>query len=172
MRITKIIPPKFYIGRRTLNEYELLKFMLEVAQGLKPDGIVVRDEKGGRTTIRPDGRLYGTLYRFNTQSQMLLDMLFVDEEKRTKMKVKRIQPPHYDVDGLSLNEYELRSVMADVAEGKRDPGIKVSDQKGGTAMIEKDGSLSGSLYGLDICSGFTMTLIRRRRERREASAGS
>lgn len=83
-------------------------------------------------------------------------------------KIKRIIPPKFRVGRNVLNEYELRGLMLEVAEGKRKPGIEVRDQKGRTSVIEPDGALSrGGLYGLDICSGFTLGLIRLRRERRE-----
>ena len=41
--ITRIKPPKFKVGRNVLNEYELRLLMVEVARGLKPAGIKVKE---------------------------------------------------------------------------------------------------------------------------------
>lgn len=57
MEITRIKVPKFRVGRYVLNEYELRQLMLDVALGVKPAGIEVRDEYGVIATIRKDGGL-------------------------------------------------------------------------------------------------------------------
>ena len=76
LTFTRIKPPKYRIGRYILNEYELRKVMLEVAQGLKPAWIKVKDIYGNVAEIRPDGALAGdTLYGFAINSRFTLDML-------------------------------------------------------------------------------------------------
>lgn len=56
-KITKVNPIKFFIGRFSLSELELKTLQLEVAEGKKPSGIMVKDEKGNMASIQPDGRL-------------------------------------------------------------------------------------------------------------------
>lgn len=43
--ITRIKPPKYKLGRYSLNEYELRQLMLEVAKGEKQAGQYIKDEK-------------------------------------------------------------------------------------------------------------------------------
>lgn len=76
------------------------------------------------------------------------------------MKIDRIKPPKYQVGRYSINEYELRQLMAQVATGDRQAGIKVKDETGHVATILENGRLSSNLKGLDINSKFTLTCIR------------
>jgi len=56
--ITRIPEPKFKIGRYVLTELELVKLMLDVLQGDKPEGIKVKCMMSGKTAvIGADGRL-------------------------------------------------------------------------------------------------------------------
>jgi len=75
----------------------------------------------------------------------------------------RIKPPKFRIGRYVLNEYELRCLMAEVAEGKRPPGLIVKEDSH-TAEIIADGSLSKNLPGLSICTNATLRLIRKRRE--------
>ena len=173
MQFKRIKPPKFYIGRNVLNEYELFQIMVEVAQGSRAGGIIVRDASGHKTAIRDDGRLMGTLANFNTQSEMHLSIIGENAERkereRKRRKLKRIQPPRYYWDGLILNEYEVRCLQVEVASGKRKPNtIELRDEKGTYFTITEDGTFNKSAYGFDINSGFTLELIRIRREKSKA----
>ena len=57
MKITRIKAPKFKVGRFVLNEYELRQLQYEVAQGLKPPGIVVKSlQNGVRNIMLPNGK--------------------------------------------------------------------------------------------------------------------
>lgn len=76
------------------------------------------------------------------------------------MNIKRITPPKYRVGRYVLNEYELRTLMVEVARGHKPEGIAIKDEKGATAIIRSDGTLSHSLYGLDINSRATLDLMR------------
>ncbi len=58
MMITRIKPPKYKVGRYSLNEYELRQLMLEVAKKEKPFGQTVKDQKGHCATIQEDGSLF------------------------------------------------------------------------------------------------------------------
>lgn len=79
--------------------------------------------------------------------------------------ITRIKPPKYKVGRYSLNEYELRQLMLEVAMGKKPIGIEVKDQTGTIAFIQKDDSLNRNLFGMDICSSATLDMIKLRRER-------
>lgn len=84
-----------------------------------------------------------------------------------KQNVKRIKPPKYKFGRYSLNEYELRNLMLEVAKGDRPHNIQVKDEKGNIATINQDGSLSNTLHGLDIASSFTLKMIKLRREKNQ-----
>lgn len=57
MKITRIKPPKFRVGRYVLNEYEIRQYCLEVAEGKREPGDLVKDSEGNTATILRDGRL-------------------------------------------------------------------------------------------------------------------
>lgn len=76
------------------------------------------------------------------------------------MKIERIKPPKYKVGRYSLNEYEVRKLMVDVAIGFQSSGIKVTDINGNSAIIQSNGRLSNQLYGFDISSKFTLELLK------------
>ena len=109
-----------------------------------------------------------------------MDILYGRDERqkgiREKKRVKPIQPPKFYWDGLELNEYETRSLQVDVAQGKRKPNkIKIRDERGDVFVITEDGTFKrtdgggGAPYGYGLASGFTMELIRIRREKERAS---
>lgn len=81
------------------------------------------------------------------------------------MKITRIRPPKFRVGRMVINEYELRLLMLEVAEGTREPGIQVHEVGGRSVTIEEHGFLSEALEGLGVASGFTLALIRVRREK-------
>ena len=57
MEIKRIKAPKFRVGRYVLNEYEFRNLQLEVALGIKPAGIKVKDALGTVVTINENGGL-------------------------------------------------------------------------------------------------------------------
>jgi hypothetical protein len=80
------------------------------------------------------------------------------------MKIKRITPPKYRVGKYSLNEYELRNLMLEVAQKQKPAGIKVKDERGAVVTILENGRLSESIAGFDINSMLTLKLLKISRE--------
>ena len=76
------------------------------------------------------------------------------------MKIKRITPPKYRVGKFSLNEYELRNLMGEVAGGEKPAGIKVKDDRGNVVIILQNGRLSANVVGFDINSMLTLKLLK------------
>jgi hypothetical protein len=76
------------------------------------------------------------------------------------MNIKRIKAPAYKVGRCVLNEYELRNLCVEVAKGEKPKGIKVTDKQGCIAYIKANGTLSQTLYGIDICIDFKMEILR------------
>lgn len=84
---------------------------------------------------------------------------------RNTNNIIRIKAPKFRVGKLTLNEYEVRQLMVEVAKGWRAESlIEVRDEDGTIATIGKDGHLSQGLRGLKVGSDLTMELIRTRRE--------
>lgn len=52
---------------------------------------------------------------------------------------ERIKPPKYRFGRHVLNEYEVCVIMAEVAEGRRKPGIQFKDEQGDIITIGEDG---------------------------------
>ena len=81
MEFTKIPCPKFRIGRRKLNEYELRLLMLNIAEGSKAEfiGCKVTDCMSGESVIiNPNGSLSGRL--------MGLDLMIQWAKKHMEIK--------------------------------------------------------------------------------------
>lgn len=76
--------------------------------------------------------------------------------------ITRIKAPKFKIGRYVLNEYELRNLMADVAEGKVVSGIIVKEGYE-SAEIQAGGRLSRSLPGLSIAAHATIRLIRANR---------
>jgi hypothetical protein len=74
MEITRISSPKFKVGRYTLNEYEVRNLMLEVAQGIKPSGIVIKDAIGGKAEILDSGYLSEDLCGLSISDSLALKL--------------------------------------------------------------------------------------------------
>lgn len=179
LSFSRIKPPKFYIGRSVLNEYELLQIMAEVAKGARdPEGVIVRDEYGNTSPIRHDGRLMNDMPTFGKQSGLHLDIIYgrdqTEKERRKKKKFPPIKPPAFFWDGLTLNEYEARKLQVDVASGKRKANkIDIRDEEGNVFTIIEDGTFKTkgicsriAPKGYEVASSFTLELIRIRREKR------
>lgn len=80
------------------------------------------------------------------------------------MKITRIKAPKYKLGRHSLNEYELRQLMLEVAKKEKPHGQIIKDPKGFCATIQENGSLSRNLFGTDIMSLATLAMLRTRRE--------
>lgn len=78
MEITRIKEPKFKVGRYVLNECELRQLQLEVSQGLKPVGIVVKDLTNGKSsTIGESGKFnftFGDDSGYSKSTKISLEM--------------------------------------------------------------------------------------------------
>ena len=82
--ITRIKAPKFRIGRNVLNEYELRCLMVEVAKGLKPSGIKVK-EGNIEATILESGRLSHNLPGLATASEFTLELIKIKSIQRAAL---------------------------------------------------------------------------------------
>ena len=76
------------------------------------------------------------------------------------MIYKRIKAPKFRVGRYILNEYELRELIAQVAEGTVDPQNITVKAEGMTATIDRDGSLSSNFQGLALTSALVQRLYR------------
>ena len=74
----------------------------------------------------------------------------------------RIKAPKFKIGRYVLNEYELRTLMTEVAEGKKTAGYIVKEGNI-SATILSNGGLSNTLPGLQIATDATLKLIRIRR---------
>ena len=82
MKITRVKPPKYKVGKHTLNEYEVRTLMLEVAKGLKPAYIEITDENGVTANILPNGRLAFNLYGFDICGNLTIGLLKLDRQRK------------------------------------------------------------------------------------------
>ena len=81
------------------------------------------------------------------------------------MIITRVKAPKFKVGRYVLNEYELRTLMLEVAEGKKPAGIIVTEGKH-TAEILHTGILSHNLPGLAINSMTTLDIIKINRQKK------
>ena len=82
MKITRIKPPKYKVGRYVLNEYEVRCMMSEVCLGSRnPDGIHIEDESGKIAEILPDGRLTENLKGFDISGNYTLILIRENRKK-------------------------------------------------------------------------------------------
>ncbi len=95
MKFKRIKPPKFYIGRYALNEYELMQVMLEVAEGRREHGLVVKNKRGAKTLIRPDGTLRPTVtdFGFSMSHVFFAKLLEADRKRREQEYTKKYKGP-------------------------------------------------------------------------------
>ena len=79
----------------------------------------------------------------------------------------RIPAPKFRMGRYVLNEYELRCLIADVAEGKKPEfvGAKITDSFGDKCIITADGSLSGRMRGLSVASEHALRQMAVKRNR-------
>ena len=81
------------------------------------------------------------------------------------MKIKRIKVPKFKVGRYSLNEYEVRNLMVEIAKGERPAGLVVTDEKGQSATLLENGRPDKNLYGFGVAAELTLELIRIEREK-------
>ena len=80
--------------------------------------------------------------------------------KRTDL-TQRITQPKYKVGQFVLNEYEVRELLARVAEGTLDPkGIIIKDSIGVKSTIDSRGVTSNNLYGFDLAYKLTIRKLK------------
>lgn len=75
------------------------------------------------------------------------------------MNITRVKPPKFKVGRYTLNEYELRTLMIEVAEGKKNAGIRVKDSNGNVGTILSSGFLDYNLKGFGMCSKLAMKIL-------------
>ena len=81
------------------------------------------------------------------------------------MEITRIKPPKYRVGRYMLNEYELRTLMIEIAKGIKPKGVKVKCPQGIVATITDKGTLSQSISGLDISGKLSLEILSIAKER-------
>lgn len=82
-----------------------------------------------------------------------------------RSELPKIAPPRYRVGRCVLNEYELRCLMAQVAQGHRPPlSVTVYGPNGTSSKMRQDGRFYDHLDGFDIMGNFTLDMIRSDRE--------
>jgi hypothetical protein len=73
----------------------------------------------------------------------------------------KIKPPTFKVNSHTLNEYELRTLMVEVQNGKwKEEEIYVEDIKGNKVMLHKDGTIRDDLYGFNLISTLKYELVK------------
>ena len=75
------------------------------------------------------------------------------------MKITRVKAPKFRVGRYVLNEYELRTLMVEVAKGEKPGNIKVKCPQGMVSIIREDGILTDSLSGFDIAAKLCIELL-------------
>jgi len=91
--IDRINPPKYKVGKFTLNEYELRSLQLKVCTGEVAGGIKVRDERNNWAEILPNGNLSVGLYGMDICSAFAIQQI----KHQREMAVKNTVPVKEDV---------------------------------------------------------------------------
>ena len=83
--------------------------------------------------------------------------------------IKRIPHPKFRVGRFVLNEYELRCLILEVAQGDKPEfiGSVVRDESGCSATITETGALSDRLPGLHIASEYALKHMAIKNKNRE-----
>lgn len=77
------------------------------------------------------------------------------------MLTSGIKPPKFKVGRFVLNEYELREMIALIAEGELScEGISIKDEKGNVASINESGVCSINLHGFGLATSFTLRKLK------------
>jgi hypothetical protein len=80
------------------------------------------------------------------------------------IKLTRIATPKYKVGRYTLNEYEVRNLMLEVAKGEKPSGIKIKDSTGKVVEVLPNGNLSDTIAGFSIADELGMHLYRIQRK--------
>jgi len=73
---SRIVPPKYRVGRYTLNEYEVRELLARVSEGiLNPEGIIIEDALGVKSTINSRGVTSNNLYGFDLSYKLTIRRL-------------------------------------------------------------------------------------------------
>lgn len=72
----------------------------------------------------------------------------------------KVKAPKFKIGRFVLNEYEIRQIMAEVSEGKRQGNIKFKDNEGNTITIEDDGYCSDNVKGFELATDFTRRVMK------------
>lgn len=82
------------------------------------------------------------------------DIRYISHEMRGGLKkggkFKRVNAPMFNVDGITLNEYELRQLCVDIKNGEQPIPNKMIDGKGDEFTIDENGNFSKPPYGIDL----------------------
>jgi hypothetical protein len=81
MEITRVKAPKFRVGRYILNEYEFRTLQVEVAKGIKPTGIKVKDYEGNVALILESGSLSRSLKGLSLSGEITYQLLLTNRNK-------------------------------------------------------------------------------------------
>jgi hypothetical protein len=79
--------------------------------------------------------------------------------------MKHIKMPTFHYRGQVINILELRLLQIERAKGNL-KSCKIVDEKGIVAYIDENGSLSASLYGLEIETDLKFDLLKLRQKKR------
>ena len=82
MNITKVNPPRFKIGKKFINEYELRTLLIEIKKGEKPSGITVTDETSGtKAVITALGTLSEKLEGLALADELAMKLFFISNPR-------------------------------------------------------------------------------------------
>ena len=80
------------------------------------------------------------------------------------MKVTRIKAPKFKVGRNVLNEYEVRQLQLEVAQGVREGDIKIKDLANGRiSVLGSDAMFNPLIENLGIGNRITLNLLKERR---------
>jgi hypothetical protein len=89
---------------------------------------------------------------------------------KKKLKIKKIKSPYFYVVRdkiwwlkVKVNEYELRQIQLDVANGILPHGIIIRDMRKNESIVLANGSLSEKLYGYSLGADLAIQLNRLQR---------
>jgi hypothetical protein len=90
VKITRLNPAKFRVGRYILNELEVRYLQLETAQGKRePNSIVITDHYGHKATINENGVLSAELVGMGDADNLALELHRVQITNAHKAKKKQ-----------------------------------------------------------------------------------
>jgi hypothetical protein len=67
------------------------------------------------------------------------------------MEITKVNPPMFEVDNQTINEYELRTLQLEISKGLKPSDTKVTCLTSGeSAIIHSDGRLSNPIEGYNL----------------------